>query len=218
MDFTSANGSVVCRLEVDNLLTTLVKNGNYCSFRVQSSDGSTMTLNTSSIQYYDGASGQLKNAKVTISGTTFYEFDTDVGYAGKTTGRALIQNVDTGIQYSVLVSGASTTTATDRSDRYSLAVMPWESVMFNPNRNIDKNDLPSDIVYFENIDAIPTQNSGNLVNSGGVYSEAIVPLDTHKTTDRFRWQDMYDAERQSIVRDANSDGLKADEDNFVTID
>lgn len=42
-------------------------------------------------------------------------------------------------------------------------------------------------------------------------------IDTHKTTDRFRWQDAYDGERDSIIRDAQGEGLMADTAHEVTV-
>ncbi len=43
-------------------------------------------------------------------------------------------------------------------------------------------------------------------------------IDSHKTTDRFRWQDSYNDERNSIIRDAENSGLKPDETAIVTLD
>jgi hypothetical protein len=42
-------------------------------------------------------------------------------------------------------------------------------------------------------------------------------LDSHKNTDRFRWQDAYDGERESMVRDAYSVGLKLNESATTTV-
>lgn len=169
MDANSANGTPICRLELDNLLFLIVKNNTYGSMRVQSLNGDPILINTASIQYYGADAHQIKNQKVSISGTTYYEFDNDIGYGGKTTGSLEIQNVDNGKMYLVKCAGASTTNLTNTADRYSLAVLPLESAFVKWNEPIGKNDLPSDIVYYENIDAIPTQESANLVTSGGVY-------------------------------------------------
>lgn len=169
LDPTSANGSVICRLEVDNMLFTIVKNNNYGSFYVQSLDGNSITLNVSMCQYYDGGGVEARHAKTTLSGSTSYRFDDNVGYGGKSTSRTVIQDMDSGTQYEAWAAGMSTTTATDRANRFSLAILPLKSVVIRSNRTISKNDLPSDIVYFDNVDAVPTESSPNLVASGGVY-------------------------------------------------
>ena len=61
------------------------------------------------------------------------------------------------------------------------------------------------------VDSIPMLNSTHLITSGGVYTpvqQVTTDLSTHKTTDKFRWQDTYDEQLLSIVRDGESQGLK----------
>lgn len=176
IDTTSANGTPICRLEVDNLLFMIVKNNNYGAFRVQALNDETILLNTSTRQYYDTGGVEPRNAKPTVTNATYYEFDDNVGYGGKTNATAEIQTITCSInsdfngrQYVIYISGASTTNSTNSANRYSLSVLPLESVFIRGNEPISKNDLPSDIVYFDNVDAVPTEDSANLVASGGVY-------------------------------------------------
>ena len=61
------------------------------------------------------------------------------------------------------------------------------------------------------VDSVPMLNSAHLITSGGVYTpvqQVTTDLSTHKTTDKFRWQDTYDEQLLSIVRDGESQGLK----------
>ncbi len=61
------------------------------------------------------------------------------------------------------------------------------------------------------VDSTPMLNSTHLITSGGVYTpvqQVTTDLSTHKTTDKFRWQDTYDEQLLSIVRDGESQGLK----------
>lgn len=62
----------------------------------------------------------------------------------------------------------------------------------------------------EQISSMTTQ----LNNSLQITSEN---LDTHKMTDRYRWQDNADGERDSFIRDAENAGLKAGVDGIVTV-
>lgn len=169
IDPTSADGTPICRIEIDNLLFTIVKNGNYGSLRVQGTTTDNIMINVSIRQFYDSAGVEPRSAKWTINNTVHYQFDDNVGYGGKTNAAGEIQIISTGKQYVLYASGASTTNSTTSADKYSLSVMPLTSVFVKGNATITKNDLPSDIVYFENVDPIPTQNSANLVASGGVW-------------------------------------------------
>lgn len=63
------------------------------------------------------------------------------------------------------------------------------------------------------VDNAPVKDSSNFVTSGGVWqgdSTNNQNLQMHRQTDAFRWSDVYQMEYDSIVRDANSQGLKLD--------
>ncbi len=82
--------------------------------------------------------------------------------------------------------------------------------------NIDTDYVKkTDIV----VDSVPTQNSTNFVTSGGVFSTNLTQdqnFMTHRQTDSFRWSDVYQMEYDSLVRDANSQGLKLNGNGFTT--
>lgn len=95
-----------------------------------------------------------------------------------------------------------------KSDFNVSAVSPSSiNIYYYPLRNGSINASQNDLGNFATILAM---SNGDAENAD--------TIDTHKLTDRFRWQDAYNGEKESIIRDAANAGLIPDNVNIVQID
>ncbi len=84
---------------------------------------------------------------------------------------------------------------------------------------VSESELNSAInsALFESRQYTDTQITSLQIQLNTLISSVDADLESHKGTDRFRWQNVYESEKESIVRDANNTGLKENISAIVII-
>ncbi len=168
------------------------------------------SIETKTVQYdaYGNRITTLENATILTDGTTVLGNGKTIPLSAANTGGSMKGPYDT----------LSDIVAPQEGIIYIVGTDPYTQYMLNAEDNI-MVDIGGTINLsdYYNKSLVDQKDSATLTTAK-TYSDTVdADLDTHRSTDRFRWQSEYDTERESIIRDANLEGLKADEEHTVIV-